>query len=97
MARDRVDTLDRRVRRLRAAIEALDEEHAAVREKVRTIEDALDGSPASAGGSTGREPPADSATPEPEDSEASDEEVAAAVRAVEDSRKKGRDTDPLVL
>lgn len=95
MARDCVDALDQRVRRLRAAIEALDEEHAVARERVRTIEVVLDDSPSPDSG-----PPSsaltDSVSPVSERSEASDEDVAAAVRAVEDDRDEGFDTDRLV-
>lgn len=95
MARNRVEGLDQRVRRLRAAIKGLEEEHAAARERVHTIEVMLDDSSSQ----DSESPPSalsDSASPVPERSEASDEEVAAAVRAVEDDRDAGFHTDRLV-
>lgn len=97
MARDRVDALDQRVRRLRAVIEALDAEHDTVREQVRVIESALGDScsPASESMSTGS--PVDSTSSGPGVSGASDAEVAAAVSAIEDDQDSKRDNDPIVL
>ena len=96
MARDRVDILDERIRRLRAAVDALSEEHTAARERVQTVEVVLDDSSSRNGGSTPPSALADSASPVPERSEASDEDVAAAVRAIEDN-SDGRFDNPRLL
>lgn len=69
MLRERVDALEERVRRLRTVVEHLDEEHTTVGERVRALEDSVNGSTSPAPGIT----------------EASDEEVAAAISAIVDA------------
>lgn len=60
-------------------------------------EAATDDSPSLVDGSTGTGALADSTVSLPEESEASDGEVQAAVRAVEDDREKVVDNESLVL
>lgn len=102
MARDRVDALDERVRRLLATSDHLREEHAAVRKRIRSLE----GTVADTSGgcvaptrawadsdchTTNISPPlGGQITLEPQSvDEASDEEVAAAISAGRRSRRDG--------
>ena len=88
MTRDRVDALDERVRGVRAAVERLDEKHATVREQLQALEAAVDGVPSPDSSSTPRSVLAECTSTETEQTEATDEDVAAAVRAVEAHRSQ---------
>jgi hypothetical protein len=90
MTRDRVDALNERVREIKTAVECLDKVQLRVRRQLETVEAAVDGSTIPGSPSILPQMLADSTSSETEHSEATDEEVAAAVRAFEeDFRKDG--------
>lgn len=106
MARDRVDALDDRVRRLLVVTDHLREEHAAVRRRVRSLETAVDDSsdgcsaPTRARSDPGRSAANISASPAERSTtdqnsvdEATHEEVAAAIPAVEPDRDETADEE----
>lgn len=97
MGRDRVDALEERVRRLRATVDSLDKEYAASHRRLVALEAAVEDAPnrdsaptrlqarstilgaSRADHSTGR-----ATAGQTSEDEATDAEVAAAIRAVED-------------
>lgn len=86
MTRDRVDALDERVRGVRAAVEALDEKHVKVRKQLQALEAAVDAVPSPDSSATPASVVAESTPPETDHAEATDEDVATAVCAVEADR-----------
>lgn len=97
MTCDRLDILDERLRRLRHAVECLEEEHTSVREQVETLETVVRDEPVPASDSARAAKRTTSRSSKPDQSEASDEDVAAAVRAAETDANRRESDDPLTL
>lgn len=93
MSRGRIDSLETRVRELRATTERLQEEQATVQKRIRALEATVDGSSSPNSYSTSTDTHVDTASSVSENPGASDEEVAAAVRAIEDDLDEERNED----
>ena len=83
MTRDRTRTLDERVSRLREATVELDEQNATIHRPINELEVVVDGSPSLDRAAPSTHAPTKVTTPGEARQEASDEDVAEAVRAVE--------------
>lgn len=83
MTRDRTRSLDERVSRLREATAELDEQNATIHRRINELEVVVDGSPSLDRDAPSTHVPTKSAAPGEARQEASDEDVANAVRAVE--------------
>ena len=83
MTRDRTRTLDERVSRLREATAELDEKNATIRRRINELEVVVDGAPSLDRDAQSTHTPTKSASTGEARQEASDEDVAKAVRTVE--------------
>ncbi len=83
MTRDRISALDERVSRLREATAELDDQNETIHRRIHELETVVDGSPSLDRAAPSTHAPTRSAPPEEANQEASDEDVAKAVRAVE--------------